>query len=314
MNQSLVKNANNVNQAIDQVGSNDPITSAITAKSLAEVQGKVYMAKQFPRQWDMVNAKIRSSCERESLAKVAEYEYPKGGQVVNGASIKLLETIAQCYGNIHSTWKEVSRDNINHKSMCIAEAWDLENNVSSTLEFEVSHYRDSKSKGKELITTERDLYEVIASNAARRLRKCLENVIPRDLVDSAREICDETLTSKVDVQKSVDAAIEYFKEHYRVTLKQVETYFGMSRQGFTKNTYLKLQKLFTSFKDGLSNPEEVFPPEQNTLVPKPLVPEKPLEPKTPKPTPKSENPFKELANEQITLDEFESPKEYKGNL
>ena len=36
-------------------------------------------------------------------------------------------------------------------------------------------------------------------------------------------------------------------------------YFGLSRQGFNKNHYLKLQKLFTSFRDGVANPEDIFP-------------------------------------------------------
>ena len=259
----LVQPADSVASAIEQSGSGyNPITAAITAKSLAEVQGKVFMAKQFPREMDKVTAKILASCERPSLAAVAEYEYTKGGTTINGASIKLLETIAQCYGNIHFTWKEISRDTDNHKSVCVAEAWDLENNVSSTLEFEVSHYRDARG-GKTLVNSERDLYELVASNAARRLRKCLENVVPRDLVDQAREWCDETLTSKVDIQKGIDKAIDFFKETYSITSKQIEMYFGMSRQGFTKNVYLKLQKLFTSFRDGVANPNEVFPQEPN---------------------------------------------------
>jgi hypothetical protein len=266
MNNSLVKQSNSVAGAIDQGGfGNNPVAAAMTAKSLAEVQGKVFMAKQFPRQMDVVQAKIQQSCERKSLAEVAEYEYTKGGTTINGASIKLLETIAQCYGNIHSTWKEISRDSQNHKSMCIAEAWDLENNVSSTLEFEVSHYRDTKG-GPVLVTSERDLYELVASNAARRLRKCLENIVPRDIVDDARRICDETLVSKVDVQKGIDKALEVFKETYGISLKQIETYFGMGRQGFTKNTYVKLQKLFISFRDGVADPSEVFKPETSNTA------------------------------------------------
>ena len=236
---------------------NNATTSALTAKAMAEVQGKVYMAKQFPRDYGTVMAKLQASCERPSLAKVAEYEYAKGGTTINGASIKLLETVAQCYGNIHYAWKEISRDKIKKTSMCIADAWDLENNVSSSLEFEVSHYRDTK-QGAVLVTSERDLYELIASNAARRVRKCLENVVPRDIVDQAREWCDETLTKKIDIQEGIDKAGEYFKEKYNITLNQIETYFGMKRQGFTKNTYLKLQRLYTAFKDGVSDPQEVF--------------------------------------------------------
>ena len=262
MNNSLVKTQNNVVGAVNQVGGNSAnvVVSAEATKELAQIQGKVYMAKTYPRDITLVENKIQASCERLSLAEVAEFEYPKGGQVIRGASIKLLETIAQCYGNLHYTWKEIHRDNVTHKSTCIAEAWDLENNISSTLEFEVSHYRDKKG-GAELITAERDIYEHVASQAVRRMRKCLESVIPRDLVDQAREWCNETITKKVDVQKGIDKAIQYFEENYKVSLKQIEAYFGMSRQAFNKNQYVKLQKLYTSIKDGVATVDEIFPKE-----------------------------------------------------
>lgn len=261
MQNSLTKQTSNLKQANEQLGYDNPIIAQQASKALAEVQGKIYMAKQFPRDIKLVQDRIEASCERKSLAEQAEYEYTKGGTTIVGASIKLLETIAQCYQNIHYTWKEISRDTISHKSVCIAEAWDLENNVSSTLEFEVSHYRDVKQT-RVLVTSERDLYELIASNASRRVRKCLESVVPRDLVDLARDKCAETLTQKVDIQKGIDDGLYVFKEKYGISLKQVEAYFGLSRQGFNKNHYIKLQKLFTSFKDGVANPEDVFPKEE----------------------------------------------------
>jgi hypothetical protein len=261
MQNSLTKQTSNLKQANEQLGYDNPIIAQQASKALAEVQGKIYMAKQFPRDIKLVQDRIEASCERKSLAEQAEYEYTKGGTTIVGASIKLLETIAQCYQNIHYTWKEISRDTISHKSVCIAEAWDLENNVSSTLEFEVSHYRDVKQT-RVLVTSERDLYELIASNASRRVRKCLESVVPRDLVDLARDKCAETLTQKVDIQKGIDDGLYVFKEKYGISLKQVEAYFGLSRQGFNKNHYIKLQKLFTSFKDGVASPDDVFPKEE----------------------------------------------------
>lgn len=257
---NLVKSQDNVVGLTSQVGSNNVTVATQSAKALAEVQGKVFMAKQFPRDINVVMAKVEASCERRSLAEVAEFQYPRGNQMISGASIKLLEAVAQCYGNIHYTWKVLSRDTENKVSHCIAEAWDLENNISSTIEFDVSHYRDTK-QGRKPLTDERDIYEMEANYAARRVRKCLENVVPRDIVDQAREWCDKTMTSNVDIQKELDKVINFFKEKYGITLKQMESYFGMGRQGFNKNTYVSLKKLYTSFIDGVANPEEVFPKE-----------------------------------------------------
>src|SRR5690606_27094828 len=96
---------------------------------------------------------------------------------------------------------------------------------------------------------------------------------PRDLVDLAREQCNSTLIKGVDVQKAIDKGIEFLKETYGITLKQIEAYFGMSRQGFNNNQYVKLQKLAVSFKDGLVSPESVFPQEAKDLSNQSIVPE-----------------------------------------
>ena len=260
---SLVEQAKNAQQVIANNGSVNAVAQAsLTAKAVGEIQGKIVMAKQFPRNIDEVIRKVQSVCERESLAKLAEYEYRRGGTLITGASIRLLEAVAQVYGNIQTSWKEVRRDTVNHVSSCIAEAWDLENNVYSNLEFEVHHYRDSKANGKQLITDERDLYELIASQASRRQRKCLEFVIPRDIIEEAREICKKTLTNGVDIQKQIDKAVSVFESEFKVKLSQIETYFGINRRGFTTNTYLSLQKIFTSLRDGLARVEDYFPAEK----------------------------------------------------
>ena len=285
MNNSLVKQANSVTGAVEYVGSNNVSVATQSAKVLAEVQGKVFMAKQYPRNIVEVQNKILASCERKSLAEVAEYEYPRGGTKITGASTKLLEVIAQCYGNIHYTWKELNRDLENHKSLCIAEAWDLENNISSSLEFEVPHVRTTKSSGTTILTDERDIYEMVANNASRRVRRCLENVVPRDLVDLAREQCSSTLTKGVDIQKGIDKGIQFLNETYGITLKQIETYFGMGRQGFNNNQYVKLQKLAVSFKDGLVSPESVFPQEQKDLSNQSIAPKEEAKQEQPKPSP-----------------------------
>jgi len=236
-------------------------SQSLAAKEQARIQGQVFMAKQFPRDMMDVMNRIESSCGRKSLAEISEYEYNRAGSMITGASIRLLECVAQCYGNISYSWKELVRDTENHRSTAVAYAWDLESNVYSEMEFEVPHYRDKKS-GNQLLTSERDIYELIANQAARRVRRCLENVIPRDIVDQAREWCNETLKTQVDIQGGIDKAITTFSEEYGVKQTQIEKYFGMSRRAFTKNTYLSLRKIYASIRDGMSKVEDYFLPEE----------------------------------------------------
>lgn len=253
INNKIVKGE--ANMAVVQTG--NEVTQAMVAKEQATIQGQVFMAKQFPRDMGDVMNRVTSSCERISLAEISEYEYPRGGQKITGASIRLLEVIAQCYGNLSFSWKEVIRDMTNHKSTVIAYAWDLETNLRSELEFDVPHYRVTRTN-RTLLTDDRDIYELVANQASRRVRRCLENVIPRDIVDDAREMCKETLETKVDYQDKIDKAIKYFETEHNIKLKQIEEYFGMSRRAFSRNTYIALQKIFISVRDGMSKVEDYF--------------------------------------------------------
>lgn len=140
--------------AAPQVG--NAVTQSMVAKEQARIQGQVFMAKQFPRDMTMVMNRIEASCERPSLAEISEYEYPRGGQKITGASIRLLEVVAQCYGNISYSWKELIRDMDNHKSTVLAYAWDLETNLYSELEFDVPHYRSARGS-RTLLTDDRDI-------------------------------------------------------------------------------------------------------------------------------------------------------------
>ena len=121
---------------------------------------------------------------------------------------------------------------------------------------------------------------MIANQAARRVRRCLENVIPRDIVDDAREKCHKTLETKIDVQKELDKAIDIMNERYGVTLQQIEKRFGMNRRGFTANTYRELKRINVSIREGMASVEDYFPKEEEIDNKKTVKNELPKEPKS----------------------------------
>jgi len=56
----------------------------------------------------------------------------------------------------------------------------------------------------------RDIYELTANMGARRLRACVLGIVPGDVVESAVDQCERTLTAKADtspeaMKKMVDA-------------------------------------------------------------------------------------------------------------
>jgi len=73
---------------------------AMAARTVAEIQAQVFMAKQYPRDENQARARILRACQRPGLASKAIYTYPKGGQRVSGPSIRLAEAMAQAWGNL----------------------------------------------------------------------------------------------------------------------------------------------------------------------------------------------------------------------
>lgn len=113
-------------------------TVAIEAsRAIAEAQGKLVIAKRFPRDEVQAYAKAIEACRRPSMAEKAFYSFPRGGQTVEGPTIRFAEELARCWGNIDYGIKELSQDD--GKSEMQAYAWDLETNAQSVQNFTNPH-------------------------------------------------------------------------------------------------------------------------------------------------------------------------------
>lgn len=77
------------------------------SKELSEIKGKMFLARQFPRDPEYSLQAALRECQRKELAETAQYEYPKGDSVVNGPSIRLVEVLARHWGNITSGVDEI---------------------------------------------------------------------------------------------------------------------------------------------------------------------------------------------------------------
>ncbi|MEH6979748.1 hypothetical protein V7005_23055, partial [Bacillus pseudomycoides] len=156
------------------------IGQATASREMEEVKGAIFLAKQFPRNIFQAEQRILDSCKRTSLAEVAMYQYPRGGTKVSGPSIRLAEVLAQNWGNLSFGVKELEQRE--GESVAMAYAWDLETNVRQEKVFTVKHSRQARGSVQKL-TDPRDIYELVASSGARRVRACVLGIIPGDIVD-----------------------------------------------------------------------------------------------------------------------------------
>jgi hypothetical protein len=233
------------------------LAQASSSREMEEVKGQIFMARQFPRNVFQSEQRILDACKRPSLAQTAIYSYPRGGQKVEGPSIRLAEVLAQNWGNIAFGVKELEQRE--GESVAMAYAWDLETNVRQEKVFTVKHSRKAKGSIKKL-DDPRDIYELVANNGSRRLRACILGIIPGDIVEAAVSECNKTITgnNKEPLKDRVAKALTAFKNQYRVTQEMVEVRFGYSADAFTEYDYLDLIKIFNSLKDGMSKVDDWF--------------------------------------------------------
>ena len=232
-------------------------TAQAVSHELAEMQAQIYLAKQFPRDQMKSTERILTACQRPGLAAVAVYSYAKGGASVSGPSIRLAEEIARDWGNLECGWNELEREN--DMSKVRAFAWDKETNVLKTLFFYVPHYRTTRT-GRKRLTDEREIYELLANQAARRMRNCILALIPGDVVDAAVEQCERTMVTHCDItQESIKKLIVTF-ESFGVTRKQIEKRIQRNIESITPAQFVRMREIYTSLRDGISEPSDWFDP------------------------------------------------------
>jgi len=232
-------------------------TEAMVGRQAQEVQMAMYVAKNFPRDTYISFEKIMKECERKLVAENAVYQYPKGGQKVQGPSIRLAEVIARNWGNLD--YGIIELDQKEGESSMMAYAWDLETNTRQTKIFTVKHERKAKGKTNKL-TDSRDVYELTANMGARRMRACILGIIPGDIVDAAVQKCNDTLVNgqKESLEDRLRNALDAFKKEFGVTKEMIEDSLKTKIDTFTEHDYVKLVRTFTAIRDGVSKKEDFF--------------------------------------------------------
>jgi len=229
-----------------------------SSRAVAEVVASMKVAMMRPR--DLISSvdAILAECRKPSLAEKALYAYPKGGKEITGASIRLMETIAQCWGHIRAGVQELSREK--GISYCRAFAWDMERNVYEEREFVVKHWRDRADGQGYAITDERDISEMIANMGSRKKRQCIKALIPFDVVKSAEAQCLRTATVSADVSpEGIKRVLDAFAK-IGVSKHQIETRLGHRIDSIHPAEVVALRGIMQSIKDGMSGPEDYFKP------------------------------------------------------
>lgn len=251
MNNGVMAQLDNINQG----------TVAIEAsRAIAEAQGKLVIAKRFPRDEVQAYNRVAQACQRKGIAEKAFYSYNRGGGTVSGPTIRFAEELARCWGNIDYGIKELSQDE--GKSEMQAYAWDLETNAQSVQNFTNPHIREVGGKAK-ILTSQRDIYEINANMGARRLRSRILAILPTDLVDMAIAECKKTLAGNNDeplIDRVKKMVVAFGK--LGVSQEQIEKRLGRKVDTMTVDDFTDYIGIYNAIKQGESKIAEWFEAEK----------------------------------------------------
>ena len=239
-------------------------TVAIEAsRAIAEAQGKLVIAKRFPRDEVRAYAKAMEACQRPKMAEKAFYAFPRGNQTVEGPTIRFAEELARCWGNIDYGIKELSQDD--GKSEMQAYAWDLETNAQSVQNFTNPHQRE---QGKKMVTltSQRDIYENNANMATRRLRARILAILPSWFVEDCIAECKKTLAGQNDtplVDRVKKMVIQFAK--MGVTQEQIERRLKRKIDTMNAEDFTEYIGVYNAIKQGESKISDWFEAEKEAV-------------------------------------------------
>ena len=251
MNNGVMAQLDNINQGTIAIES---------SRAIAEAQGKLIIAKRFPRDEVAAFAKAMEACQRPAMAEKAFYSFPRGGQKVEGPTIRFAEELARCWGNIDYGIKELSQDD--GKSEMQAYAWDLETNAQSVQNFTNPHQREVGKK-MQTLTSQRDIYENNANMATRRLRSRILAILPSWFVEECITECKKTIAGNNDtplIDRVKKMVIQFAK--LGVTQEQIENRLKRKIDTMTTDDFVDFTGIYNAIKNGESKVADWFEAEK----------------------------------------------------
>jgi hypothetical protein len=105
---------------------------------------------------------------------------------------------------------------------------------------------------------ERDVYELCANMAQRRVRACLMAVIPKDVQDAAEAQAGATLKTKADTSPAAMAKMLEAFEPFGVAKEHIEKRIQRRLDAISPAQVVQLKRIYASLRDEMSTAAEWF--------------------------------------------------------
>lgn len=221
-------------------------------RAIAETQGKLILAKRFPRSVAASTKEFLDSCKSPAFAEAAFYAVPNRG---TGPSIRFAEEAARCYGNFDYGHRELSRGD--GKSEVEVYAWDMEKNNYSRRQITILHQVDTRN-GPKTLTDQADIDNRIANIASKQVRGRILALVPKALVEAGKAEAKKTLAGSNDLpisERIIQMTTAFGR--FGVTPEVLEAYLDHRLDNTTSDELVDLRGIFNAILEG-AKPSEFF--------------------------------------------------------
>ena len=247
---------------------------AMAAREQAIVKARFGQARECPRDWMTVRAKLLAECDRPGFADAAIYAKPVGGKMMEGLSIRFAEACHRTAGNLRVSPEIVEEDS--RRIVYRVSAIDLETNASWEKEValaktvERATVRDGQvcvgerrnTRGKTtfiILANEDEMMNKVDSALSKVSRNLILRLIPADIQDECRARCE--LTLQKGTAKNPTAARNALLDAFSamgVSPDMVGAYLGHPASTITPVEITKLRPIYAALKEGETTWKEVM--------------------------------------------------------
>ena len=234
-------------------------TELMSEINRSEVDMQIRTAKQYPRDIDAALSKIKKLATIDTeTAEDCFYALRRGGDLIEGVSVRLAEIIAASWGNLRVQTRIVGNDG--RQITAIGICHDLESNLAVSVEVK---RRITDRNGRRFS----DDLQIFIGNVVSVIafRNAVLKVVPKAVTKKAvEEIKDVAVGKAFDLEDKRNRAIDFFKS-LNFSEEQLLQYLKINSIGeIQKEQIFELRGLVTAIKEGTTTIQETFPNPKKT--------------------------------------------------